>query len=175
MQRGRLNQYFSDADFIEPISDFTAVNLRAGRLTAINLAPFTQPGTLIIAIPETPVEHLGKPGLQRCRIFRSVCSIAHGIRCLSVALCRAFHIFSAPSPPLYLENANPGINDLIHEFNGAEVFRRHDIFIVDIQFRPCLQVGHLVAAAAQLIACPSVGRSPVSLQAQVAFPGNGHA
>ena len=38
-----------------------------------------------------------------------------------------------------------------------------------------LKVGHFVSATAYLVARPSVGGCPVFMQAEIAFPGNGHA
>ena len=52
----RLHQYLSHRDPVEPVGDLSAVNLLACGVAAIDIAPFSESGTLIVTVPEPSVE-----------------------------------------------------------------------------------------------------------------------
>ena len=144
-------------------------------MTAVHIAPLTESRTLIVAIPESTVEDFGKFILQRGSKFRSVAPLTDSVGCPAVALCRLLDIFSAPGPALDLEDLYASIDDLVHELNGTQILRRHDVLIVDVKFRAGLKIGDLIATAAKLVAGATVGRSTIGLETQIALPGDGHA
>ena len=58
--------------------------------------------------------------------------------------------------------------------DGAQVFGRHNIFVLDIELVAGLAVGDGVASAADLGAGASVGRGVHLVEREIAFAGNGH-
>ena len=144
-------------------------------MAAIDFAPLSQVGTLVVAVPESPVEDLGEFAFQRGGQFGRVFPLADGIRGAAVASGCPADVFRAAGAAFDLEHPHAGIHDLVQELDRAEVFGRHDVFVVDVQLVAGFEVGHFIAAAADLEAGAAVGRGAACLEAEVAFAGNGHA
>jgi len=63
----------------------------------------------------------------------------------------------------------------VDEADGLQVLRRHDVLVVNLQFRTRLTVGDEVRAAAYLHAGTAVGRPSRVVEAHVALAADGHA
>lgn len=171
----RLDRDLRDSDLVEPVGHLAAVDFLAGALAAVDRTPFSEFRPEVVAVPEAPVEDLRQPFLEPRGQLGSIGPLADGVRGLAVAARASPHIFGAPGAALYLEHLDARFDELVHELDGTEVFRGHDVFVVHDQFLAAFQVGHRVAAAADLQAGSPVGRGAEPVQAEVAFPGNGHA
>ena len=161
---GSFDGNLDDTDPVEPVGDLADVLLAPGGLGAVDRAPLAQLLTEIVPVPESPVEHFGQTGLQLRGQFRGVAPLGDGIGRFPVTMGAALDIFRAPGTPFNLEHPDPRIDNLVHEFDGTEVFRGHDVFVVHLQFKAGFEVRDLVAAAADLEAFAPVGRCPVSRQ-----------
>ena len=148
MERLGFDQDLGHSDAVEPVGHLPAIDLLPGGMAAVDFAPFSQPRTLIVAIPEAPVEDFGEFFLELGCQLRTVGPVTDGIRRLSVAGCGFPDIFSAPGPAFYLEDLDSRVHDSVHELNGAEVFGRHYVLVVDVELVSCFQVGDLVASPA---------------------------
>ena len=85
------------------------------------------------------------------------------------------HVLGAAGAAFDLEHGYSGIDDLVYELNGAKVLWTHDVLVVNLELTTGFKIGYTVASAAKLIATASVCGCSVFLEAEVAFPGNGHA
>ena len=56
VERLRFDMDLGHADLVEPVRDLSGVDLFPGRGTAVDVAPFPEPGSLVITVPEAPVE-----------------------------------------------------------------------------------------------------------------------
>ena len=174
MECCRFNQDFRNADFVEPVRDLAGIDLFAGGTAAVDFAPFSKSRPLVIAVPEAPVEDFGKFSLQgRCKSV-TVSPFAYCIGGAAVTGSHLLYIFRTAGPALDFEDRHSAVYDFVHKLNSAEVFGRHNVFVVHEQLIARFQVRDLIAPAADLVAGPTVGGSPVLVQAQVAFAGNRH-
>ena len=58
-ERLRLDQHLGHGDPVEPVRDLSAVDFFSGGVAAIDIAPFSESGPLIVTVPEPSVENLG--------------------------------------------------------------------------------------------------------------------
>ena len=141
---------FSDCYVCKIVGDLSYIHLFAGGLVAVNAAPFPESGPLVVAIPEPPVENLFELFFERYRQFRRKSSFQNGI--CRPPICRndLFYIFRTACPAFNFKDRNSGIDHLVHEFDSAEVFRGHDVFIVYLEFCARFQISHFVPSSAKL-------------------------
>ena len=157
------------------VGDLAQIDFRALGLVAVHLAPLAEPGALVIAVPEAPVEDRGEALLERGAQLRREAARFDGVGGLAVGLRDRLHVFGAAGASFNLEDRGPGVGHLVEELDGAQVFGRHDVLVVDEQLPARFQVGHLIAAPAHLVAVATVGRSVVFVERQIAFARDGHA
>ena len=84
-------------------------------------------------------------------------------------------VFRSAGPSFDLEYPYAGIHHPVDEPDGLQVFRAHDVLVVNLQLVAGLVVGHGVAAAADLHAFAPVGRAVGIVQAHVTLARYGHA
>ena len=175
LERHRFHGDFSDADTVKPVRHLAAIHFLPRGGAAVNRTPFTQARTLIVSVPEAPVEHLGEFRLERRGEFRSICPVTDSIGRLTVTLGTTLHIFCRTRPALYLEDLDTRVYDLVHKLDGTQVLGGHYIFVVNVQAGAGFEIGDLITATAELIAGSAVCRSAISLETEVALPRDGHA
>ena len=84
-------------------------------------------------------------------------SIANRINGAAVALDHRFHIFRPAGTAFDFEHSHAGTQHAVQERQGAKVFGRHNVFVVDEQLLTGLAVGDFVAAAARLETLSAIG------------------
>ena len=147
-----------DPDLMEPVGNLPAIDFPAGRLAAIDGTPLSEGSPEVISVPEAPVEDFGEGIFQRGSGFRGESPVADRVGGLPVAGGAAADIVCAPCPAFDFEDPDSGVDDFVHEIDGAEVFRGHYVFVVDDKLLSGLKVPDLVAAAADLHASTPVRR-----------------
>ena len=105
----------------------------------------------------------------------AVGAVGDSIDSLAVAFGDGADIVGAAAAPLDFEHSDTGLEDFIKEPNGAEVFGRHDVLVVNFQLKVALLVFDDVATAAELETGTTVGRIVVVVEGEVAFARDGHA
>ena len=91
-----------------------------------------------------------------------------------VAFHHGAHIFRSACPALNLKHAHAGVNHFVEEVDGFQVFRTHDILVLDGEFVAGVAVGHHVGATANLSACAAIGAGAGFVQTHVAFAAHRH-
>ncbi len=84
-------------------------------------------------------------------------------------------IFCRPGPALNFKYTHPGIHHFIQKTNRTQIFGRHDVFILYVQFYFILPVFYGICPTANLVTGTSVSRSIPFVQTQITFSGNCHA
>ena len=129
----RLHLDLRDAQPGVVVRHASQIDFRAGGLVAVHRTPFAQPGALVVAVPETAVEDRGEPRLERSAQFRGERPGLDGVGRFAVGPCDRLDILAAARPPFDLEDRGARIGHLVEKFDGAQVFGRHDILVVDQQ------------------------------------------
>ena len=157
----------------------SAINLALGGLRAVAVVPLGNGLAQVIAVPETTIEDTSQPLVpfvqSRQEHLSAQFGVGQRVDGFTVAAHHRVHILRTTSPAFYLEHTHTCIHHLVDETDGFQILRRHNVTVLDVQFRACLHILHRVAPTAELHALATVGRTaPVAL-AQVAFAADGHA
>ena len=165
---------FSDLQLPKIIRHFTNTYLLLRGLRPVHLAPFSQTLPQIVAIPKSPVKHGRQPFFPIRNLLRPIASVKISIQCLVIALANSLHILRRTGTPFNLENPHPGINHFINKTDRTQIFRRHDIFPVNLQFYITLGIFHRIRTPAYLVTSPPICRSIHLVKTQITFTRNRH-
>ena len=88
---------------LEPVRDFSDIDLAAGGLAAIDIAPLAKQGALIISVPEAPVKDFRKGVLELRGQFGGESPVADGVGRAPVALGAALDVLCAACPAFNFE------------------------------------------------------------------------
>ena len=172
---GGLDFELGHAQLGEIVGHFAEERLAFRGLGAVDLAPLAETAAEVVAVPEAAVEDGGEPFAPMGDFFRPVGAVEAGVEGLVVALADCFHVFRGAGAAFDFEHPHPGVNHLVEESDGAEVFGRHDVLAVHFQLELVVGVLHEVRTAAYLVTRAPVRRGVHLVEAEVAFPGDGHA
>ena len=84
------------------------------------------------------------------------------------------YILRSSGTPFDLEDTHASLYHLIHKMNSFQIFRRHDVFIVHLQFNITLFILHIVCTATYLHTSPPVSRSIHLMQTEITLARHCH-
>lgn len=171
----RLARKLCHAEFREILDALAHVNLALRGVRAIVFVPFAKALSLVVAVPESAVEHRCQALVPFVLLLLGERAVKHALYGLLVAFHHGVDILSAARTALYLEHSYAGLHHAVDEAHRLQVFRAHYIFVVNLQLRSCLLVCHDVRAAAQLHALSAVCRARRVVKTQIALAADGHA
>ena len=129
----------------------------------------------IVAVPKAAVEDGGKLFVPFRHALRRESPVEHGTECLFVAFHNGIDVFCGAGSSLDFEDADASLHHFVHEADGLQVLRAHDVFVIYVQLHPRLAVSDGETAAADLHALAAVGGASEVLQGEVALPADRHA
>ena len=157
MQFTGFHKELGNANIGEIALSLCGIHLHARSRGAVFRGPFAQSLPQVVAVPEATVEDAAQSLVPLGNFFVAECAVEAGVDGFIVAAHGSAHIFRSAGTTFNLQYAHSGINHLVHEVNGLEVFGRHDILVLNIQLIARLAVAHGVAAATNLAARTAVG------------------
>ena len=172
---GGLDEEFGHAELGEILDAAADVDFLLRGFRTVVAAPFAEALAEVVAVPEAAVEHGLQAFVPGGHAFGGEGAVEAGLDGLLVTFGHDADVFGPAGASFDLEHAHAGVDHLVHEVDGLEVFGRHDVFVVHLQLDVAVAVAHGVGAAAHLHAGAAVGRGAEFVEAQVAFAGDGHA
>ena len=173
-QFSRLDLCFGHGYPIEIVLDKAKIDLVLSGLRTVAFSPFAHLATHIVAVPETAVEDCGKTLFPAGDAFLGIGSVGNRSHSLLITLCDSAHIIGTPPPPFNLQHTDAGLHYLVEEVNGTEVFRRHNIFVVDHQLHIRFEVLDQILATAKLETGAAVGTVVVVVEREIALAAHRH-
>ena len=178
-----LQQKLCHADVLEVVRAFAGIDFLLRSLAAIIVRPLAQTLTEVVAVPEPAVEHrsqllipFGNLCLHLCLstfYFRLSTLLPHLHR-LAVATHHRAHILRSARTTFDLQHAYAGIQHLIQKMYCLQVFGRHDILVVHLQFDVRRLVFYHVCPPADLRAGSAVSRTIQVVQREVTLTADRH-
>ena len=121
------------------------------------LSQFTDGLPQIEAIPKAAVKDSRKFCVPGAGEFFSPSIFSDRFKCLVIALDNGSDILVTPGSALNFENPHTRFNHSIQKTNRFEVFRTHDVLVVDFKLDIALLIFGNVGATARLNAAAAVG------------------
>ena len=171
---GSFNQKLGDSDVRKVFDPFSHVNLTFRCRRSIIAGPFSQTLSEIVAVPETTVENGLQAFIPCCNLFISKGIFQIGFDSFFVAFHHCAHILRSTGTTFNLEHTHTCIQHLIHKMNSFQVFRRHDIFVINIQFHIRFLITNGIRTTTHLHTSTPVGRMVHLMQRKIAFTRNSH-
>ena len=139
------------------------------------LIPLAHKLALIVAIPETAVEHRGQAGIPLVLFLLGKRAVEHGLNGLLVAADDGVDVFGTTGTTFDFEYTHARLHHAIDEAHSLQVLRTHNVLIIDIELIARLIVGSGIRAAAHLYTLATIGRAVGCVQTKVALAADGHA
>ena len=138
------------------------------------------PSVPILAEVVAPVPELAVEDSQQLRfpsgdLLRAPRAGGAGLQRLAVHLRDGGDVALRASSALQFEHGDTRLQQLIDHTNGADIFGRHDILVINIHLKARINIRDAVTSAAKLETVPSVSGVVVCCQTHAAFAGNADA
>ena len=139
------------------------------------LVPLAHELPLIVAIPETAVEHRCQAGIPLVFTLLGKRAVEHSLNGLLVSSNHGVDVFWTASATLNLKHTNARAHHAVDKANGLKILRRHNVLIINIELVAGLVISSGVRTAAHLYALATISRAVGRMQTHVALAAYGHA
>ena len=143
--------------FFKVLHPFAEVNFTFAGFGAVFIVPLPHGTPQVITFPKPTIVHGCQSGFPFLKTVGGVGASFQGIQGLPVTFGSGVYIIRTAATAFNFEYSYSCIGDFVQKIDGAQVFGRHDVFVVHLKLCPTFFVGYDVRTAAILDTSPAIG------------------